>query len=393
MSNGGARGESIAEVVIECALDLHTVDVTTDVTSQQVPLRRSRVVRDAYGSTTAEAFMIIAIATILLTRLYLELTNYPQVGGKTLHIAHALYGGALMMFALLIGWMFIGFAVRALAVLLGGIGFGLFLDEVGKFVTKDNDYFYGPSSEIMYVLVVVVLVGNRIVRDIRRPSHQETLANAALIAAHGIAHGLPDHRRAWALRMVDRAEAEGEDAATIAGLRLLLENCRTGSARLYDAQQFAPRLIPKFFKSPRWVSVFAWGMTLVSFLGVVFGIVELVLGNLHLDTRDMNIEVEGMGVASGILFVSSMLTFSLALPSAIRLRGGKLWPLHMLRIAALIFTLLNALVDFAQEGFGALASVAIGLVALAVFSHRINVRTAEIAEENAAHGDVLSMPR
>ncbi|MEO7077911.1 MAG: hypothetical protein ABIY38_03385, partial [Rhodococcus sp. (in: high G+C Gram-positive bacteria)] len=127
--------------------------------------------------------MIIAIATILLTRLYLEVTNYPQVGGKTLHIAHALYGGALMMFALLIGWMFIGFAVRAIAVLIGGIGFGLFLDEVGKFVTKDNDYFYGPSSEIMYVLVVVVLVGNRIVRDIRRPSHQETLANAALIAA------------------------------------------------------------------------------------------------------------------------------------------------------------------------------------------------------------------
>ncbi|QCB50159.1 hypothetical protein E5720_06140 [Rhodococcus sp. PAMC28707] len=367
--------------------------MTTDVTSQQVPRRRSRVVRDAYGSTAAEAFMIIAIVTILLTRLYLEVTDYPQVGGKTLHIAHALYGGALMMFALLIGWMFIGFAVRAIAVLLGGIGFGLFLDEVGKFVTKDNDYFYGPSSEIMYVLVVVVLVGNRIVRDIRRPSHQETLTNAALIAAHGIAHGLPDHRRAWALRMVDRAEAEGEDAATIAGLRLLLENCRTGSARLYDAQQFAPRLIPKFFKSPRWVPVFAWGMTLVSFLGVVFGIVELVLGNLHLDTRDMNIEIEGMGVASGILFVSSVLTFSLALPSAIRLRRGKLWPLHLLRIAALIFTLLNALVDFAQEGFSALASVAIGLLALAVFSHRINVRTAEIAEENAAHGDFLSMPR
>jgi hypothetical protein len=367
--------------------------VTRELTATHVPVRRSRVLRDAYGSTSAEAFMIIAVATILITRLYLELTNYPQVGGKSLHIAHALYGGALMMLALLLGWMFLGFGVRALAIVLGGVGFGLFLDEVGKFVTKDNDYFYGPSSEIMYILVVVVLVGNRIVRDARRPSHEETLANAAHIAAQGVTHGIPEHRRAWALRMVDRAEAEGAEPETVAGLRLLLENCRTGSSRLYDAQKFAPRLIPRFFKSPRWVPLVAWAMTLAAIVGVVFGVVQLVLGDLHVDTTDTTIDIDKMGIASGILFVSSCLTLSLALPSVIRLRSGKLWPLRMLRIAALIFTLLNALVDFAQEGFVALINVAVGLFTLAVLSHRINCRTVEIAENNAAHGDVLSMPK
>ena len=41
--------------------------------------------------------------------------------------------------------------MRAICVVLSGVWFGLFLDEVGKFVTKNNNYFYGPAAEIMYI--------------------------------------------------------------------------------------------------------------------------------------------------------------------------------------------------------------------------------------------------
>ena len=76
-------------------------------------IRRGAITRSALGPSAAEAFVIIAIATILITRLYLDLTGYPQIGGGDLHIAHALYGGALMVLALIIGWMALGFGARA----------------------------------------------------------------------------------------------------------------------------------------------------------------------------------------------------------------------------------------------------------------------------------------
>jgi hypothetical protein len=77
--------------------------------------RHGVITRSAIGAGVAEAFTIIAIATILITRLYLARTGYPQVGGGDRHIAHALYGAALMTLGLLIGWLIFGFGARAAA--------------------------------------------------------------------------------------------------------------------------------------------------------------------------------------------------------------------------------------------------------------------------------------
>lgn len=97
-----------------------------------------------------DTFVLAGVVTIFLTRAFLAITDYPQIGSDTLHIAHVLYGGAVLVVAFL--FLLLGDKPNKLiAALIGGIGFGLFIDEIGKFVTKDNDYFYEPSVGIMYI--------------------------------------------------------------------------------------------------------------------------------------------------------------------------------------------------------------------------------------------------
>lgn len=334
---------------------------------------RGAITRSAVGPSAAEAFVIIAIATILITRLYLELTGYPQIGGGDLHIAHALYGGALMMLALIMGWMALGFGARVVCVVMGGIGFGLFLDEVGKFVTKDNDYFYGPSAEIMYVLVVILLVGARVIRDFRPLSGQECLASAAGIAADGIARGLAAHRREIGLTLVDNAVAAGADAADAKRVRELLLSAHPASDRLRRLQHRAVALVPNAFRSPRWVPVVGWLLVMGSFFSVSLGALGVVLGGYFYEDDRVTVALDGLNIASVILLVSAVLTLGIALPAMIaRRRTDAVWPLRWLRNAALIFTLLNALVDFATEGFGALISLSIGLFTLAILSYQLD---------------------
>ncbi|WP_432565348.1 hypothetical protein [Kineococcus sp. SYSU DK003] len=182
------------------------------------------LVRSAKAVQHLTTFVVAAVSTILVTRLFLALSGYPQIGGDTgLHVAHVLPGGLLMLAAMWLLLSYVGPGPRPSAALLGGVGFGLFIDEVGKFVTSDNDYFFEPSAAIMYVVFAGFVVGAHYGRRRRPPSDAERVAGAAHVLVDGLAGRLSEHRRAEVLHSL----AKVGDQPGAAELRSLLERVPT----------------------------------------------------------------------------------------------------------------------------------------------------------------------
>ena len=138
----------------------------------------SRLTRDVEAPLLLESFFVAAVASFLGIRWFLAFTGYPRIGSNGIHIAHMLWGGLLMLLALMLLLAFLDRSVQHLAAVIAGLGFGTFIDEIGKFVTADNNYFYRPAIALIYGLFVVAFLVARALLGQRRLTEIEALANA-----------------------------------------------------------------------------------------------------------------------------------------------------------------------------------------------------------------------
>lgn len=148
-----------------------------------------------------EIFFLSAIGSVLLIRFYLHITGYPQIGGGGLHIAHILYGGVFMAAASILNIAFLGLRIQRLAALVSGVGFGFFIDEIGKFITSDNDYFFRPAVGIIYAIFVILYLTFNFLSREQRLSSREYQLNALQHLEEAIVHDMDatEKERAHAL--------------------------------------------------------------------------------------------------------------------------------------------------------------------------------------------------
>jgi hypothetical protein len=147
----------------------------------------------------AEQYLFLTLVsfagTVMATRVYLEVTGYPRIGGGELHIAHALFGGFFLIVAAVLPIALAGRRVYRLAATLGGIGIGLFIDEVGKFITTQNDYFYPAAAPLIYATFLLAVIVYLRVRHRGQPDPRSLLLTSLQLMEEVVDHDLHHHER------------------------------------------------------------------------------------------------------------------------------------------------------------------------------------------------------
>jgi hypothetical protein len=345
------------------------------------PKKRYLFVRSMYAWRDLERFLVIAAATILIVRSILSAMGWPQLGGGPIHFAHLLWGGLGMVIALVLLMSMEARIWRVLAVLAAGIGFGLFIDELGKFITSDNNYFFRPAIAIIYlVFVVLVLVARVISRGVAR-SPQAALVNAFDLSKEAVINDLNQMQRADALKMLDRADQSDpivlQLRAMVEGMKDLpagapwwLLRLRAGAERLYG------RVV-----AGRWFRVvFVGWFALLTLVSVGYAIRYVALA----DPAQDKLSWAGQGmvwtsVAAGLLVVLGIM----------RWRRSKLSAYLWFERALLVTIFIYEFFAFYQDQLRAVLSLAIVLVTFAAL--RIVIE-AERALEGQARPATVAEP-
>lgn len=166
----------------------------------------SRLSRSFQFGQLFEYFFVSAVSSIIAIRLYLVVTGYPQLGGGQLHIAHMLWGGLLLVIALLGSLLFLNNDVKNVWAVLGGAGFGTFIDEIGKFITRDNNYFFQPTFAIIYVIFVCLYLLYRNIWFKQSFTQDEYLLNSVDELKEVVTKELDQEEIAKALEYVSRSD-------------------------------------------------------------------------------------------------------------------------------------------------------------------------------------------
>jgi hypothetical protein len=147
-------------------------------------------------------------------RVFLHLSGYPTVGGASLHVAHMLWGGVLMLIALGLLLGFLGKPYKSMASVIGGVGWGTFIDELGKFLTHDNDYFFRPTFALIYVTFVLMYVAwERLHRQTL--TRDEALANALELMLEAVRKDMDAEERRRALELLDGCDPDDPVARSL----------------------------------------------------------------------------------------------------------------------------------------------------------------------------------
>ena len=341
-------------------------------------MRGVRPIRNVDAGALLESFLVYGVAAILGIRVYLELTGYPQVGGDGLHIAHMLWGGLLMLIAIVLLIAFLGKGVVRLAAVLGGLGFGMFIDELGKFVTSDNNYLFRPTFALIYIIFVVLFLWFRAIDSRGTLSEEEALVNAVDLLKEAVRHDLDDREKEQALALLRRSDPRNP---VVGALRRLIEE----ATALPDKAPALPvRLARRAHTLYARVVRLSWFPTALILLFVLLGLADMVsVAGAIASDPDFRGGQPDLSFADWGDLLSSAAVGALIVVGAARLRLSRPAAYRWFRRGMLVSIFFSQVFYFYSEQLLAVIGLVINLLLLAALNYTIG-------EEDAGAADLPS---
>jgi hypothetical protein len=335
--------------------------------TRAVDFRRSP--RNADFGELQDAFLISAVTTILVIRTQLWLTNYPQLGGGGLHIAHLLYGGIFMVLAIGLLLTFLGRSPRLPAAVVGGVGFGFFIDELGKFITADNNYFFQPAAALIYLIFVGLFLLTRSLQGRHGFSPAERLSNAIDLIGEAARRDFDANEKRRALEFLEGADPSHPFVGPVRRLIAELETIpprrpsRIGRAARAARDRYRRMIEQGWFKP-----VIAWVFVLWAFLSAV-AVFQLVFSvGVDLGGARYGFGSDSLGDLSFINIASLASSAVSAIFVAVGLRrwraGDRAGAYRLFDRALLVSIFITRVFSFVESQFGAVFGVALDLLLL-----------------------------
>jgi hypothetical protein len=314
-----------------------------------------------------ERFLVSAVVAVLLIRGWLELTGYPQIGGHGLHIAHMLFGGIGMLIALLASLTLLGPRARAFGAIVGGAGFGTFIDELGKFITSDNDYFYRPTVALIYVIFVLLFIAGERLAAERNPAPDERLAQALDVTTGAVLERYPAPERDLAMQLL--AECDPANPL-VPALQRALERIAAEPNR---PKSLAQRVMQRLTRAYWTLTSQDWFLRLVlavAGLVTLFSLRELSVTVFADPEHDRFMAyVDSTG---GLLLFVNLIAGALLIIGLMHMRGPNLDAYEWFRRAVLVSLLVAQPLAFYEQQLTALVGLAINLALLSALDFAIS---------------------
>jgi hypothetical protein len=284
-----------------------------------------------------DLFLVCAVGSVIGNRVFLIITGYPQLGNGTLHISHAIWGALMMAVAVIFAIAFLAPNNRTFIAFIGGCGFGWFIDELGKFITRDVNYFFQPTIALIYIVFVSMYL---VFRGIQRRDlgPDEALLNGLEALKSAAIGELSEPRRAAALTLLDRTGAHDPLARQV---RTLLADEECLPAANPNAFERAGRTVRAWYLG---LSAHSWFARVITWWFVVYAVGAVVVAVLlGLDHNAIK------GFEEWAVTVSSMVAGLLMLVGVVRLRHSRVAAYRWFERGVLVQIFVTQVFEFAQE--------------------------------------------